>query len=58
MSGLCLINPKLLKASSKPLYRKGKGGMWLVVANFLVSDPLSLKSGHGLVMMFLSVSTK
>ena len=29
-----------------------------MVANFLVSDPLFLKSGHSQVMMFLETSTK
>ena len=29
-----------------PSYRKGEGGIWLVVANFLVSEPLFLRSGN------------
>ena len=32
--------------------------MWLVVANFLVSDHLFLRSGHSQVMMFMQISTK
>ena len=35
------------KLSAKPFYKKGEGGAWLAVANFLVSDPLFLRSGHG-----------
>ena len=34
------------KLSAKPFYRKSEGGVWLVVKNFLVSDPLFLRSGH------------
>ena len=45
---------KLLKAFSKgSLKAKGEGGAWLVVTNFLVSDPLFLRSGHDQVAMFL-----
>ena len=32
--------------------------MWLFVANFLASEPLFLRSGHGQVTMFLSISPK
>ena len=38
--------PNFPKASAKPSYRKGEGRGWLAVANFLVSDPLFLRSGH------------
>ena len=49
-----LRNPKLLKVFSKALFKaKGEGGVWLVVANSWVSDPLSLRSGHHQVTMFL-----
>ena len=53
MGGPCLKNPKLKtnkqtkkkpqapqKLSAKPFYRKGKGGAWLVAANFLMSNSL------------------
>ena len=54
MVGSCLKKPRTpRKLSAKPFYREGEGGMWLVVANFLVSDPLFLRSGHVLVTMFL-----
>ena len=39
-------SPNFPKASAKPSYRKGEGRGWLAVANFLVSDPLFLRSGH------------
>ena len=39
--------PNSQKLSAKPYFRKGEGGMCVVVANFLVSDPLFLRSGHG-----------
>ena len=42
----------------KLLSRKGEGGAWLFVANFLVSDPLLLKSSHGQVTMFLQIFAK
>ena len=59
MGGSCLKNPELPKSfQAKPFYWKGEGGAWLVVAHFLVLDPLFLRSGHGQVMMFLSTSTK
>lgn len=41
---------KLLKAFSKS---KSEGGVWLVVANFLMSDPLFLRSGLVQLTMFL-----
>ena len=41
MSGSYLKKPQTLtKTSAKPFSRKCKGGVWLIVANFLVSDPL------------------
>lgn len=44
------LTPKLLKAFIKDFFKaKGKRGAYLVVANFLVSDPLFLKSGHSLL---------
>ena len=52
--GSCLKKPQTpQKLSAKPFYRKGEGGVWLVVANFLVSDSLFLRSGRGQVMTFL-----
>ena len=54
MSDSCLKKPQTpQKLSAKPFYRKGEGGVWLVVANFLVSDSLFLRSYHGQVMTFL-----
>ena len=41
------------KAISKAFYRKGEGRVWLVV-NFLVSDPLFLRSGHSSVHLHQS----
>ena len=41
-----LKTPTPRELSAKPFYRKGEGGTWLVVADFLVSDPLFLRSGH------------
>ena len=46
MRGSCLKNPKSLKLSAKPFYRKGEGGVQLVVAKFLLSDTSFLRSGH------------
>ena len=37
--------PNSQKFSAKPCFRKGEGGMCLVVTNFLVSDPLFPRSG-------------
>ena len=42
--GSCIRN---LKTPQKPFCRKGEGGVGLVVANFLVSGTLFLRSGHG-----------
>ena len=54
MGGSCLKKTQTPpKLSAKPFYRTGEGGAWLVVAEFLVSDPLFLRSGHGQVTMFL-----
>ena len=59
MGGSCPKNPKTIESFQQaPLKAKGEGGVWLVVANFLVSDPLFLKSGHNQVMMFLETSTR
>ena len=41
------------KLSAKPFSRKGEGGAQWIVAHFLVSDPLLLRSGHGHVTMSL-----
>ena len=38
------------------LKAEAKGGVWLVVAAFLVSDPLLLRLGHGQVTLFLQIS--
>ena len=52
--GSCLKKTRTpRKLSAKPFYRKGEGGAWLVVANFLMSDSSFLRSGHGKVTMFL-----
>ena len=41
----CLKNPQTpWKFSAKPSHRKSEGGTWLVVANFLGSDPLFFRS--------------
>lgn len=42
--GSCIRN---LKTPQKPFCRKGEGEAGLVVANFLVSGTLFLRSGHG-----------
>ena len=44
MRGSCL---RSLKTPQKPFSRKGEGGAGLIVANFLVSGTLFLRSGHG-----------
>ena len=50
----CLKNLKLLESfQQKPFDRKNEAGVWLVVANFLVSDLLFLRSGPGQVTMWL-----
>lgn len=46
------------KLSAKPFSWEGEGEAWLAVTNFLVSDPLPWRSGHGQVMMSLQASTK
>ena len=54
MGGSCPKNPKTIESFQQaPLKAKGEGGVWLVVANFLVSDPLFLRSGHRQLMIFL-----
>lgn len=46
--------PNVLKAFVKALLKaKGERGAWLIVADFLVSNPLFLKSSHGKVRTFL-----
>ena len=48
MGGSCPKNPKVTENFQQtPLKAKGEGRAWLVVANFLVSNPLQLRSGHG-----------
>ena len=53
MGDLCPKNPKVTE-SFQQVSSKAKGEGWaqLVVADFLVSDPLFLRSGHGQVTMF------
>ena len=47
MGGSSPENPKMIESFQQaPLKAKGEGGVWLVVANFLVSDPLFLRSSH------------
>ena len=46
-------NPKTESFQQAVLKAKGVGGAWLVVATFLVSDALMLRSGHGEVTVFL-----
>ena len=36
----------------------GWRGVWLVDADFLISDPVFLRLGHGQVMIFLQITTK
>ena len=53
-----LKNPQLLEGfQPSPFIGKG-GGPWLVVANFLVSDHLFLRSGHRQVTMLLEASSR
>ena len=48
MGGSCPRSPKVTESFQQtPLKAKGEGGSWLAVANFLVSNPLLLRSGHG-----------
>ena len=50
----CPKNPKVTESFQQaPLKAKGEVWAWLVVADFLGSDPLLLRSGHGQVTMFL-----
>ena len=57
MGGSWPKNPKVTKSFQQaPLKAEAKGGMWLVVAAFLVSDPLLLRLDHGQVTMFLQIS--
>ena len=54
MSGSCPKNFKVTESFQQvPIKEKDEGWTWLVVAEFSVSDPLFLRSGHGQVMMFL-----
>ena len=54
MSGSCPKNFKVTESFQQVrIKEKDEGWTWLVVAEFLVSDPLFLRSGHGQVMMFL-----
>ena len=48
-----LRNPVSESFQQAPLKEKGEGGAWLVVANFLASDPLFLRSDHGQITIFL-----
>ena len=46
MGGSCPKNPKVTESFQQaPLKAKGEGVAWLVATNFLVSDPLFLRSG-------------
>ena len=47
------ITPVTKSFQQASLKTKGEGGEWLVAEDFLLSDPLFLRSDHGLVMMFL-----
>ena len=52
--GSCHRNPRLPENSQQsPCLEKVREGVWLVVANFLVLDPLFWGSGCGRVVMFL-----
>ena len=48
-----LRNPVSESFQQAPLKAKGEGRAWLVVANFLASDPLFLRSGRDQGTMFL-----
>ena len=53
MGGSCPKNSRITESfQQRPLRARGEGEVWLVVANFLMSDPLFLKSGHGQIMIF------
>ena len=48
--GSCPKNPKVTASFQQAILKaKGEGGAWLVIATFMVSDPLILRSGHGQV---------
>ena len=50
----CPKNPKVTESFQEvPLKAKGGRWVWLVVANFSVSGPSFLRSGHSQVMMIL-----
>ena len=52
MGGTCPKNTKVAESSQQaPL--KGKLGVGFIVTDFLMSDPLFLRSGQGQVTMFL-----
>ena len=52
--GQALRTPKVTESfRQSPFKAKYEGGVWWVVANFLGSDPLFLKSDHSQVTMFL-----
>ena len=54
MGGSCPKNPKVTDSSQQaPLKGKVEGGVGFIVADFLMSDPFFLRSGHGQVKMFL-----
>ena len=51
---LALRTSNFPKAFTKPFSRKGgDGAAWVAVADFLVSEPLFLRSGHNQVTVFL-----
>ena len=54
MGGSSFKNPKVAESFQQSPFKSKKveGGVWLVVANSLISDPLFLKSGHVQVMIF------
>ena len=51
---LALRTSNFPKAFTKPFSRKGgDGAAWVAIADFLVSEPLFLRSGHNQVTVFL-----
>ena len=53
MGGSCTKNPNVTESFQQaPLRAKPEGGVWLVVANFLMPDLLLLRHLQGQVMMF------
>ena len=46
------------RPSAKTFSRKEEGGVWIIIADFLVSNRLFLRSRYGQVMMVLNISTK